>query len=117
MSVLDGQISRRQVLQAERCGPSRHVARPSGAGASMLHARTDSQRHHQLISSAFEPPVSVGYPIGVASQIPLGSAPDSWGVWFPHDPQQTSWERFLDELAGAGYEWLELVEVPADGPG
>ena len=24
------------------------------------------------------------------------------------DPQQTSWERFLDELAGAGYEWLEL---------
>jgi inosose dehydratase len=44
----------------------------------------------------------------VPSQIALGSAPDSWGVWFPDDPQQTSWERFLDELAAAGYEWLEL---------
>jgi inosose dehydratase len=52
--------------------------------------------------------VSVGYPIGVTSQISLGSAPDSWGVWFPDDPKQTSWERFLDELAAAGYEWLEL---------
>ena len=38
----------------------------------------------------------------------LGSCPDSWGVWFAHDPKQTPWDRFLDELAGVGYEWLEL---------
>jgi inosose dehydratase len=38
----------------------------------------------------------------------LGSCPDSWGVWFADDPLQTPWSRFLDELAGAGYEWLEL---------
>jgi inosose dehydratase len=38
----------------------------------------------------------------------VGSAPDSWGVWFPHDPRQTPWTRFLDEIARAGYEWLEL---------
>jgi inosose dehydratase len=38
----------------------------------------------------------------------LGSCPDSWGVWFADDPLQTRWERFLDELAGVGYEWLEL---------
>ena len=38
----------------------------------------------------------------------LGSCPDSWGVWFDDDPKQTPWQRFLDELAGAGYEWLEL---------
>lgn len=38
----------------------------------------------------------------------LGSAPDSWGVWFPDDDRQTPWYRFLDELAGAGYSWLEL---------
>ena len=38
----------------------------------------------------------------------LGSCPDSWGVWFADDPRQTPWQRFLDELAGAGYEWLEL---------
>jgi inosose dehydratase len=29
-------------------------------------------------------------------------------VWFADDPRQTPWERFLDELAGVGYEWLEL---------
>ncbi|WP_017592079.1 TIM barrel protein [Nocardiopsis potens] len=38
----------------------------------------------------------------------LGSAPDSWGVWFAEDERQTPWHRFLDELAGAGYGWLEL---------
>ena len=38
----------------------------------------------------------------------VGSAPDSWGVWFPNDPHQVPWSRFLDEIAEAGYEWLEL---------
>ncbi len=38
----------------------------------------------------------------------LGSCPDSWGVWFADDPRQTPWKRFLDELAGSGYRWLEL---------
>ena len=38
----------------------------------------------------------------------LGSCPDSWGVWYADDPRQTPWNRFLDELAGAGYRWLEL---------
>ncbi|MER7758301.1 sugar phosphate isomerase/epimerase [Streptomyces sp. NPDC097619] len=42
------------------------------------------------------------------TRIRLGSAPDSWGVWFPEDPLQTGWERFLDEVAEAGYEWIEL---------
>jgi inosose dehydratase len=40
--------------------------------------------------------------------IRIGSAPDSWGVWFPSDPKQTPWHRFLDEIAEAGYEWTEL---------
>lgn len=40
--------------------------------------------------------------------VKLGSAPDSWGVWFPDDPQQTPWERFLDEVAAAGYTRIEL---------
>ena len=38
----------------------------------------------------------------------LGSCPDSWGVWFADDPRQTPWQRFLDEMAEAGYRWLEL---------
>ncbi|WP_299527574.1 sugar phosphate isomerase/epimerase [uncultured Streptomyces sp.] len=42
------------------------------------------------------------------ARIRIGSAPDSWGVWFPDDPRQVPWERFLDEVAEAGYEWIEL---------
>ncbi|MFF3289648.1 sugar phosphate isomerase/epimerase family protein [Streptomyces sp. NPDC003023] len=42
------------------------------------------------------------------NRIRVGSAPDSWGVWFPDDPRQVPWQRFLDEVAHAGYEWIEL---------
>jgi len=38
----------------------------------------------------------------------LGTAPDSWGVWFPQDPRQVPWQRFLDEAGEAGYAWIEL---------
>jgi inosose dehydratase len=51
--------------------------------------------------------------------IRLGSAPDSWGVWFPSDPKQIPWQRFLDEIAEAGYEWTELGPygyLPTDLP-
>ena len=51
--------------------------------------------------------------------ITIGSAPDSWGVWFPSDPQQTPWHRFLDEMVDAGYEWTELGPygyLPTDLP-
>jgi inosose dehydratase len=41
-------------------------------------------------------------------EIKVGCAPDSWGVWFPSDPKQTPWNRYLDEVARAGYEWTEL---------
>jgi inosose dehydratase len=44
----------------------------------------------------------------VTGRLRLGSCPDSWGVWFAEDPRQPPWERFLDELAEVGYEWLEL---------
>ena len=40
--------------------------------------------------------------------IKIGSAPDNWGVWFPNDPKQTPWQRYLDEVAEAGYDWTEL---------
>ena len=38
----------------------------------------------------------------------IGTAPDSWGVWFADDPRQVPWRRFLDEVVAAGYEWIEL---------
>jgi inosose dehydratase len=40
--------------------------------------------------------------------IRVGTAPDSWGVWFSDDPQQTPYHHFLDEVAAAGYTWIEL---------
>ena len=49
----------------------------------------------------------------------VGSAPDSWGVWFPKDPKQTPWQRFLDEIVEAGYHWTELGPygyLPTDLP-
>ena len=49
----------------------------------------------------------------------LGTAPDSWGVWFADDPRQTPWRRYLDECTAAGYEWTELGPygyLPADLP-
>lgn len=45
---------------------------------------------------------------GTTSPVLIGTAPDSWGVWFPDDPQQTPWQRFLDEAHDAGYHWIEL---------
>jgi len=42
------------------------------------------------------------------SRIHLGSAPDSWGIWFPEADGQVPWTRFLDELAMSGYKWVEL---------
>ena len=42
------------------------------------------------------------------TKIRLGTAPDSWGVWFADDPRQLPWQQFLDEAAAAGYEWIEL---------
>src|SRR3954468_6861477 len=42
------------------------------------------------------------------SRIRIGSALDSWGVWFPDAPAQVPWQRFLDEVAASGYQWIEL---------
>jgi inosose dehydratase len=53
------------------------------------------------------------------TKITIGSAPDSWGVWFGSDPRQTPWRRFLDEIVQAGYTWTELGPygyLPTDVP-
>lgn len=44
----------------------------------------------------------------MTSKLTIGTAPDSWGVWFPSDPRQVSADRFLAEVAEAGYEAIEL---------
>ncbi|GHF40705.1 sugar phosphate isomerase/epimerase [Amycolatopsis bartoniae] len=47
-------------------------------------------------------------PRTVIGNLCLGTAPDSWGVWFPQDEHQVPYSRFLDELVRAGYRWVEL---------
>jgi inosose dehydratase len=42
------------------------------------------------------------------TKLRLGTAPDSWGVWFPSDPHQVGWQQYLDEVAKAGYLYTEL---------
>ena len=52
-------------------------------------------------------------------KVSVGSAPDSWGVWFPEDPKQTPWQRCLDEMVESGYRWTELGPygyMPTDLP-
>lgn len=45
---------------------------------------------------------------GTVDALLIGTAPDSWGVWFADDDQQPPWSRFLDEAAQAGYHHIEL---------
>ncbi|GAA3334172.1 hypothetical protein GCM10020331_101090 [Ectobacillus funiculus] len=41
--------------------------------------------------------------------IKVGTAPDSWGVWFPEKrKKQTPWERCMNEMAESGYAGIEL---------
>jgi inosose dehydratase len=42
------------------------------------------------------------------SRLHLGTAPDSWGIWFPDDPKQPHWSQFLDEVAETGFRTIEL---------
>jgi inosose dehydratase len=42
------------------------------------------------------------------TKLRLGTAPDSWGVWFPRDPHQVTWDVYLDEIAAVGYVYTEL---------
>ena len=42
------------------------------------------------------------------ARLQLGTAPDSWGIWFPDDPQQPHWSVFLDEVVEAGFRTIEL---------
>jgi len=41
-------------------------------------------------------------------RLTLGTAPDSWGVWFPADDHQVGWKQYLDEIGRAGYSFTEL---------
>jgi len=51
---------------------------------------------------------SSGWAPAPAAGLRIGTAPDSWGVWFPDHPRQVPWQRFLDEVQAAGYHWIEL---------
>ena len=51
--------------------------------------------------------------------VQVGNGPDSWGIWFPSDPKQMPWTRFLDEIVEADYIATELGPygyLPTDIP-
>jgi len=39
--------------------------------------------------------------------IKIGIAPGTWGIRYPDHPAQVPWSQLLDEVAEAGYEWIE----------
>jgi inosose dehydratase len=43
--------------------------------------------------------------------IRIGNAPCSWGVEFPNDPRNPTWEKVLEECSCAGYKGIELGPV------
>ncbi|WP_321829341.1 TIM barrel protein [Thalassovita sp.] len=43
--------------------------------------------------------------------IRIGNAPCSWGVEFPNDPRNPSWQLVLKDCAAAGYKGIELGPV------
>lgn len=40
--------------------------------------------------------------------VKIGTAPDSWGIWFTDNDKQMPWQRCMDEMAEAGYAGIEL---------
>jgi inosose dehydratase len=40
--------------------------------------------------------------------IHTGATPNAWGIWYPDDPRQIPWTRYLDEVREVGYTWTEL---------
>jgi len=50
----------------------------------------------------------VSSPTTDLTRLTLGTAPDSWGVWFPRDDHQVGWKQYLDDVQNAGYVWTEL---------
>jgi inosose dehydratase len=41
-------------------------------------------------------------------EVKIGTAPDSWGIWFPENEKQIDWERCMNEMAESGYQGIEL---------
>jgi inosose dehydratase len=41
------------------------------------------------------------------ARLRLGTAPDSWGIWFPNDSKQPHWSTFLDEVVESGFRTID----------
>src|SRR6185312_10444440 len=86
--------------------------RPSGPASSTSRRRPSrrrsSRRRRDRQLDDTHHPSSAAERQHVTSTLKIGTAPDSWGVWFPSDPEQVPAERFLAEVVEAGYEAIEL---------
>jgi hypothetical protein len=79
----------------------------SGDGASLVGAGEPDTNRTEWPAVTGDSPAT-GEQDRAQPRFRVGSAPDSWGVWYRTISRQTPWTRFLDELGRAGYEWLEL---------
>jgi inosose dehydratase len=43
--------------------------------------------------------------------IAIANGPVSWGVYYGGDPTNYPWQRYLDEVAAAGFAWTELGPI------
>src|SRR4051794_24804058 len=99
----------------------RRQAHPRPRGCQLLHPRQGGHRPvaspqprqrgelplpDRQVAKPF--PESETTKMADLSQLRLGTAPDSWGVWFPSDPHQVTWDVYLDEIARVGYVYTEL---------
>ena len=50
------------------------------------------------------------------SRLHLGTAPDSWGIWFPDDPKQPHWAQFLDEVTETGFRTIDSAPTATCPP-
>ena len=43
--------------------------------------------------------------------LPIGTNPDAWGIWTADDQRRVPWNRWLDDVAAAGYREIELGSI------
>ena len=101
LGVLVGRAGQRDL------DPGVHPGRPQGLRRAQGHPEAVPHAHRLITSTGQHSHQHRSRRVR-GSKITIGTAPDSWGVWFPSDPEQVPAEQFLAEVVEAGYEAIEL---------
>ena len=63
-----------------------------GTRSSLASGLTPNREQEEPVINS--EPTTLPVPNPAYGRLALGTAPDSWGIWFPDDPQQPHWARF-----------------------